>query len=69
MELDKNNTWTDEIYNQKNLIAASEVAATFLTTFLNCLALPKKYLAQDTFPLDVFLNYIFDIPVLRLMYG
>jgi len=69
MELDKNITWTNEIYNQKNMIAASEAAATLLTAFLNCLALPKKYLAQDAFPLDVFLNYIFDIPVLRLMYG
>jgi len=28
----------------------------FLTTFLNCLALPKNYLAQDPFPLDAFLN-------------
>jgi len=55
MELYKNKIWTDEIY-PKNVTAASEAAATFLTTFLNCLALPKNYLAQDTFPLDAFPN-------------
>jgi len=69
MELYKNNTWTDNInIYQKNLIAASEAAATFLTIFLNCLAFPKKYLAQDTFPLDAFLHQVFDIPVLRSVY-
>ena len=31
--------------------------------------LSKKYLAQNPFPLDAFLNYVFGIPVLRLVYG
>jgi len=51
MELYKNKTWTDEIYTERTR-NASEAAA----TFLNCLAFPKKYLSQDTFPLGTFLN-------------